>query len=165
MKRKLDNCETVASTVRKTCKSERLTEQDEVDNSYKTGKFNQLNTGSRFKIFQTHPVEKFEKSFPYFREPFEFGSFSLGVDRQFEDSRKKLRLYSPRDLTAYKPGLDLNVGFETFIGRNEDEPEKLDHLLKWVNLHREKFKSSSETTDCFPKWYGRISYITYNSVF
>ena len=164
MKRKFANSETVDLTVAKTSKGDRLTKHDTYDNRYETGKFNRLNKGSGLKSFETFPVEKFEKSFPYFREPFEFGSFSLGVDRQFKDSREKLRLYSPRDLTTYKPGLDLNIGFETFVGRNEDEPEKLDHLLKWIDLHREKFKSSSETNDCFQKWYGRVSHITSNSV-
>ena len=102
-------------------------------------------------VFKIAPVGNFDKKFPYFRQPVEFGAFSLGIDRKFKDSKEKLRQYLPPD--SADPGFDLNIGFKTFVERNEDEKERLDHLLEWINQHREKFRSSSDAKNEVPKWY------------
>lgn len=96
--------------------------------------------------FEVNPSKQIEKSFPSFRKPVEFGAFSLDIERKFHDSRKNLRQYvpppSPKNLK-----LDLKLGYQTYIKRDEDEPERLDHLLQWIKLHRDRLRSSNESND------------------
>ena len=152
MKRKFESRETDNVIDEKSSRSSRLTVNDS-GNGSDVGLRKSYNL---CRSFSTYPITTFEKKFPYFRKPVEFGAFSLGIDRNFKDSREKLRLYSPPQLITGGQGLDLNIGFETFVGRSEDEPERLDHLLAWINLHREKFRASSDAKDCNLKWYEDI---------
>ena len=154
MKRHLENNDAISRKSRKTCGDEKRVKYDSKCSKVNAERFSSpARVENEYETFKTFPMAKFEKPFPYFREPAEFGAFSLGIDRDFRNSREKLRLYSPPDLSKCKKDLDLNIGFETFVGRNEDVPERLDHLLKWIDLHREKFKISSDAIDSIPKWY------------
>eukprot|EP00794_Sanderia_malayensis_P008806 gene8806-9747_t len=87
--------------------------------------------------FNLLPIEKFDNSFPYYREPFEIGAFSIDDNRQFHNNRSKLRMYNPPLTNTLN--YDLKIGYKEFKARDDTKPEKLDHLLKWVHLHRDKF--------------------------
>ena len=94
-------------------------------------------------LFEILPINQFEGSFPYFRQPTEVGHFSLDSDRQYHDNATKLR-----HLKIVKDGigisLDLRNGYKEFVERNEDDPERLDHLLKWITLHLDRFRLPGE---------------------
>ena len=91
--------------------------------------------GSSFQIL---PIEQFNKSSPYYRQPVEIGGFSLDENRKFHDDKKKLRKYKPPSSTVLD--FDLRIGYKSFVARDEDVAERLDHLLQWINLHRNKFE-------------------------
>ncbi|ELU05819.1 hypothetical protein CAPTEDRAFT_186717, partial [Capitella teleta] len=85
------------------------------------------------------PVNRFDTKFPFFRQPKEIGFFSQDSDRQFRADDSSLRYYC-----APKPecdsNFDLKAGFDTFIKKDDSVKERLDDLLRWVILNREKFR-------------------------
>lgn len=100
---------------------------------------------SRFDFlskFSVLPVDKFDGDNPYFRQPSEVGYFSLDNNRIFLDNNSRLRCYSPPEVVNF----DLRVGYKDFIRRNEDKKERLDHMLRWISRHSEKFRVKKDTT-------------------
>eukprot|EP00112_Aurelia_sp_Birch-Aquarium-sp1_P006368 Seg1704.5_Seg1704.6 transcript_id=Seg1704.5_Seg1704.6/GoldUCD/mRNA.D3Y31 product="Decapping and exoribonuclease protein" protein_id=Seg1704.5_Seg1704.6/GoldUCD/D3Y31 len=125
--------------------------------------FKRAKTSSHPIVFNVRPADdRFNKKFPYFRQPTEIGALSVDIKRVFHDSRDKLREYVPPSSTPIK--FDLKRGFDTFVARDEDVPERLDHMLQWINLHRNVFRlpteeeskvSKSINTD-FVTWRGHL---------
>lgn len=70
------------------------------------------------------------------RRPAEIGHFSLDIARKFHDDSHQLKYFCPPRTIDF----NLTVGYKDFIARDEDVKEKLDHLLMWVDKHREKFE-------------------------
>ena len=90
-------------------------------------------TKNSFAVF---PIEAFRGELPFYRQPVEVGCFSLDDKRGFHDDSRQLRLFKP----PHNINFDLRAGYKEFVKRNEDEKEGLEHLLQWVNRHREKFE-------------------------
>ena len=82
------------------------------------------------------PIGRFRGALPFYRQPLEIGHFSLDDERKFYDDKRQLRCFTPPD----KIDFDLRVGYKEFVKRNEDEPEGLENLLRWINCHRNKFE-------------------------
>lgn len=82
------------------------------------------------------PIDRFATGSPSIRQPFEIGHFSLDIDRKFHDDNHQLKYLCPPHTIEF----DLTVGYKDFIARDEDVKEKLDHLLMWVDKHRQKFE-------------------------
>ncbi|XP_065066252.1 decapping and exoribonuclease protein-like [Rhopilema esculentum] len=110
-------------------------------------------------IFEIKHAEAYLHECPFFRQPAEFGAFSLDIDRKYMNTNEKMREYVPS--VKRDPQFDLNVGFKTLTARDEDVQERLDHLLQWVDLHRDRFKLSTDShpvslhTD-FLTWRGHL---------
>ena len=100
----------------------------------------------RVRQFDVWPVTRFDRKFPRFWFPSELGGFSVDGSQEYVDSRSHLRVYSP-------PGdgniaWDLSHGYDVFVPRDESKGLYIDHLLKWIELHRNsKFPSSSHDAD------------------
>ncbi len=93
-------------------------------------------------IFKVHPLDRFDNVFPFFRKPSEIGGFSCDENRRFLNNRDNLREYKPAG--SAELDYDLRVGYQNFQARDETVPERLDHLLKWVALHPERFRLSDD---------------------
>ena len=119
--------------------------------------FRGATTSSHSNVFCVRPVENFKKKFPYFRQPAEIGALSVDIERVFHDNRDKLREYIPPLSKPIK--FDLKRGFDTFIARDEDVPERLDHMLQWINLHRNVFRlPTEEKSDASQRYNKKRSY-------
>lgn len=80
----------------------------------------------------------FDKNFPFFRQPNEIGSFSLDINRKFEDSRNQLKYFiKPQDFNRVQ--FDLRKGYSTMVRKDETEKEYIDSILKWINKNKKKF--------------------------
>ena len=88
------------------------------------------------KTFDVPSPDAFHAKLPFFRQPVEIGNFSLDGERKFHNDQRLLRRFSP----PHKIDFDLRVGYKEFIARDEDKREALDHLLMWVQAHRDKFQ-------------------------
>lgn len=88
------------------------------------------------KSFAVSPIEAFHGRLPFYRQPVEVGCFSLDNNRGFHDDKRQLRYFSP----PHNIDFDLRAGYKDFTKRNEDEKEGLEHLLQWVQRHKEKFE-------------------------
>ncbi len=134
------------------CSSEERTIHDDDDcfsprKKEKTLKPFGIKTSSVFKVL---PLEKFDKPFPYYREPFEIGAFSVDQNRQFHNNKGKLRIYQAPVSASSPLDYDLKIGYKNFKARDEEIPERLDHLLKWVHLHRQKFNIADTSANNIP---------------
>ena len=94
-------------------------------------------------IFEVKHAEDYLHECPFFRQPAEFGVFSLDINRKYLNTNEQMREYVPS--VKRDPQFDLNIGFKTLIARDEDVQERLDHLLQWVDLHRDRFKLSTDS--------------------
>jgi RAT1-interacting protein len=83
------------------------------------------------------PIESlYSEPLPSFRRPVEIGHFSLDVDRKFHDDNHQLKYFCPPHTIKF----DLAVGYKDFVARDDDVKERLDHLLMWVDKHKDKFE-------------------------
>ncbi|XP_035828326.1 decapping and exoribonuclease protein isoform X2 [Aplysia californica] len=102
------------------------------------GSHKRHSTESASPALKTSPLYRFEKSFPYFREPGEIGTFSLDADRQFHNDKRQLKSYFP----PKDPGhcrFDLKHGYEIMIHKDESVKEYLHTLLQWIMESRDRF--------------------------
>nr|CAB3240262.1 decapping and exoribonuclease protein [Phallusia mammillata] len=112
--------------------------------------------------------ENGEQSF--LRKPTEVGRFSLDGERLFHHDRRQMTcLVMPKVSRNKKLNFNLNDGFETerFVKRDEDVKERLDHLLMWMQINKDRFvhkdegrSSSHHTIGNFPDfvlWRGHLT--------
>nr|XP_047135785.1 decapping and exoribonuclease protein-like isoform X2 [Hydra vulgaris] len=132
-----------------------------------------VNENERFKIkldenffekFYVAPIDKFSGYAPLYRQPIEFGHFSLDSNRCYHNNAKQLRYYKPPK-SEIKLNFDLKLGYDNCILRNEDNKEGLDNLLKWLQDNKKLFsngkeiaKNNSLNTD-FVTWRGHLTKI------
>lgn len=122
----------------------RSSNETETLQARKAGKFTS-GTKSSFSVSQ---IEAFCGKLPFYRQPNEVGCFSLDDKRSFHDDKRQLRLFTP----PHSINFDLRAGYENFVKRDEEEKEGLEHLLRWINRHKEKFEivQSPTATKSFP---------------
>jgi len=90
---------------------------------------------AKLRSFDVFPLSRFNRQFPFFRQPFELGSFSLDANRLFLNDKSQLRTYIPP--TDYvNINWNLRFGYDTFIRRDDSVNEYLDHLLEWILANR-----------------------------
>lgn len=88
-------------------------------------------------VFNVTPIESLHsETLPSFRQPFEVGFFSLDPDRKFHDDNHQLKYFHP----PRRINFDLRVGYKDYVEKDDDIKEHLDHLLMWVDKHRDKFE-------------------------
>ncbi len=85
----------------------------------------------------------FDKKFPFFRQPVEIGSFSIDAERCFTDGRERLRKY--REPGSRNFQFNLRDGYKSFEARDETKKEYIDNILRWVLLHKDKFRAKQPT--------------------
>ncbi|XP_053390820.1 decapping and exoribonuclease protein-like isoform X2 [Mercenaria mercenaria] len=100
-------------------------------------------TETELALFETEDHRTFDGASPHFKTPVEIGSFSLDINREFENSQKSMRYF----IKPSNPGevnFDLRKGYDTMI-KNE-QGRKLD-VLRWIVENVEKFpiKGRGET--------------------
>lgn len=88
------------------------------------------------------PISRHQKNFPYFREPAEFGCFSLDGKRQYFDDNHQLKYYD--DPKSNRVSYNLRDGYDTCIQKDDDIKERLTHLLKWISINRKKFAAQND---------------------
>ncbi|XP_076306012.1 decapping and exoribonuclease protein-like isoform X2 [Tachypleus tridentatus] len=94
---------------------------------------------------QVHHCSKYEREFPFFREPQVVGCFSLDSNRGYCDDNHQLKyLHVPPDES--KVNFDLNAGYEKVIKKSFELNEKLDNLLQWIIRNKKKIQVT-RTTD------------------
>ncbi|VDP01424.1 unnamed protein product [Soboliphyme baturini] len=91
-------------------------------------------------------VEDYAKNdFPYFSSSLEMGYFSRLGDEEIELSKRNLRIYVSQT-AQYGRTIDLDKGHEQFVS-HDCSYSKWIPLLKWIQLVRDKNKSSGEPYD------------------
>lgn len=89
------------------------------------------------RVFHVTPIESLHSEvLPSFRKPVEVGCFSLDVNRSFHDDNHQLKYFHPPRTIDF----DLRAGYKDYVERDDDVKEHLDHLLMWIDKHREKFE-------------------------
>lgn len=92
--------------------------------------------------FKLEPKTKFECPFPYFRQPKEIGSFSLDGNRVLKHDSSSMRylcLPKTKDVS-----FQIWQGLDSFISRDENIKEYIDHLLMWISANKKSFEVKSE---------------------
>lgn len=90
------------------------------------------------------PIQKYCGECPYFREPAEFGHFSLDGKRDFHNNASQLRYYVP-PMNTHNLSFDLRKGYDTCILKDEEIQERLTHLLTWIKKNRQKFQLNNQS--------------------
>lgn len=117
-----------------------------------------------FSSLPVTPINKYARDFPFFRQPVEFGFFSLDGERQFQDDDSMLRYFKHPGET-YDLEFDLTKGYENRVEKDDDVKERLTHLLTWIKKHRRRFQLSNQApvkddkklnTD-FVAWRGHLT--------
>lgn len=104
------------------------------------------------------PRSQFEHAFPKYY-PQKIGHFSLDEQRVFHHDDSQLRFFFQPQIPEAKCGnltsknvtgdksvpiiLNLRDGYKKFIERDESIKERLDDLLRWMLLHKDKFIEKS----------------------
>ncbi|XP_066929896.1 decapping and exoribonuclease protein-like [Clytia hemisphaerica] len=99
--------------------------------------------GSQLRNFSIKPVHKFNQGFPYFRQPIEFGHFSLDGQRRFHNDSSQLKSFQPPHVD-YDLEYDLRDGYDSHIEKDDDIKERLTHLLTWIKRNTNKFRLNNE---------------------
>ena len=108
-----------------------------IKNDNKKGK----KEGQFSEILNVTPIDQFSGASPLYRQPIEFGHFSLDGNRCYHNNAEQLRYYKPPK-TKNNLNFDLKQGSDTCILKNEDLKERLDNLLRWVLINKKKFRLS-----------------------
>lgn len=88
-------------------------------------------------VFTITPIDSlYTETLPSFRQPAEIGHFSLDIERMFHDDNHQLKYFHPPRSINF----DLRVGYKEYVEKDDDVKEHLDHLLMWVDKHRDKFE-------------------------
>ena len=94
-------------------------------------------------FFPMKPINKFSQGFPYFRQPVEFGFFSLDGTRAFHNDASQLKAYIPPRI-QFDLDYDLRDGYGTHIEKDDDIKERLTHLLTWIKRNKAKFRANDQ---------------------
>jgi len=79
------------------------------------------------------------------RKPIEVGRFSLDDQRKFHHDRRQMSCIDKSREGRLRKKLDLNDGYrDRFEKRDEEVKERLNHMLEWMALNRDRFVSPSE---------------------
>ena len=97
-----------------------------------------------FSSFKVTPINRFNEKNPYYRQPFQFGYFSLDGSRTFHSDDRQLRYYIGSQTQNLK--LNLREGYKSCIQKDDDVKERLTHLLTWISKNRSKFQLKEEGT-------------------
>ncbi|XP_042196854.1 decapping and exoribonuclease protein isoform X2 [Callorhinchus milii] len=101
------------------------------------------NTGHKHGHVFAVEVATYDSSFPDYRQPVEIGCFSLDSYRQFFNDGRQLKCYV--EPSSKNPNFNLRDGYkDRYIKRNEHIKEKLDHILKWVLVNKQRFPMSAD---------------------
>jgi len=100
----------------------------------------QISTISSLSII---PITKYAQEFPFFRQPVEFGHFSLDGTRTFHNNSSQLKFYVPPGVD-YGLNLNLRDGYETCVQKDDDVKERLTHLLTWIKQNTKKFQLNNQ---------------------
>lgn len=88
-------------------------------------------------VLNITPIDSlYTETLPSFRQPVEIGYFSLDIERKFLDDNHQLKYFHP----PHSINFDLTVGYQEYVEKDDDIKENLDHLLMWVDKHRDKFE-------------------------
>lgn len=87
--------------------------------------------------------QQYERNFPLYKQPVEVGFFSLDSHRNFFNDQRQLRYYvQPRK----SPDFNLRDGYTSrFVKRDDSVKERLDHLLQWIRVNRDKIQTRDQT--------------------
>jgi len=92
--------------------------------------------------FQVSPIGQYNGKLPFYRQPVEFGQFSLDGKRTFMKDNSQLRYYvTPKQLEL---NFDLRKGYDTAVIKDDEVKERLTHLLTWVKHNKKKFQLNDE---------------------
>ena len=91
-----------------------------------------------FSSFKVAPINRFNEKNPYYRQPHQFGYFSLDGSRTFYNDDRQLRYYVGSQTQNLK--LNLREGYKSCILKDDDVKERLTHLLTWISKNRSKFQ-------------------------
>lgn len=112
--------------------------RDGDDNTFRNKRIKGADSELRKLSLETRNPGQFDLKFPFFRQPVEVGSFSLDINRKFENSRRQLKYYvKPPD-----PGnvdFDLRTGYDTMVRKDESKKEYINDILRWIMKNEEKF--------------------------
>ena len=80
------------------------------------------------------------------RKPVEVGRFSLDDQRQFHHDRRKMSCISVKNNGRLRETFDLNDGYtDRFVKRDDDVKERLNNLLRWLLLNKNRFVGFDKT--------------------
>ena len=102
-----------------------------------------LKVSKMIGFFPMKPINKFGQGFPYFRQPVEFGFFSLDGSRVFHNDASQLKALSPPHV-EFDLDFDLRDGYGTHIEKDDDIKERLTHLLTWIKRNKAKFRANDQ---------------------
>lgn len=72
--------------------------------------------------------------------PIKIGHFSTDSENKFHDDDHQMKYLSmPKNLTGLN--LDLNDGYEKYIGEYNDEEDPYHKLLRWIISHKEEVRN------------------------
>ncbi|XP_067673650.1 decapping and exoribonuclease protein-like isoform X2 [Haliotis asinina] len=108
-------------------------------NEFSSHPVTKFDNGLQVSKFQTEPRDQFNKAFPFFRIPEEYGYFSQDCGRQFCSDKSQMRFYVP-PASMNRVKYDLTRGYSNLIRKDENKKEYLDDLLKWVVENKKKFQ-------------------------
>lgn len=118
--------------------------RDSDDNTFRNERIKRADSELRRLSLETRNHRHFDINFPFFRQPVEIGSFSLDINRKFENTRQQLKYYvNPRD-----PGnvnFDLRKGYDTMVRKDESNKEYINDILRWIMKNEEKFVVEGKT--------------------
>lgn len=85
-----------------------------------------------------------------YSRPVEVGCFSIDKDRHFIDGPSELAVYRPPQVGGVDQiELNLSDGYPSrFVRKDEEIPDRLDNLLRWIQSHHRDLNVSSATTNC-----------------
>ncbi|XP_045212577.2 decapping and exoribonuclease protein-like isoform X2 [Mercenaria mercenaria] len=112
--------------------------------------------GTKIASFETRNRRAFDMEHPSFK-PEETGSFSLDIDRKYENTTKQLKYYvKPPENSVH---FDLRKGYSTMIRKDESTPNYITDILGWITDNKEKLveedmKTTRQLNTDFVCWRG-----------
>ncbi|XP_053390375.1 uncharacterized protein LOC123564076 [Mercenaria mercenaria] len=107
----------------------------EVCRSYDDSDVKETVIGTKNASFETRNRRAFDTNDPLF-EPEEIGSFSLDINRKYDNTTKQLKYFVKPP--ANRVHFDLRKGYSTMIRKDESKPDFITDILRWITDNKEK---------------------------
>jgi len=112
----------------------------------------EIRTMKSLGTLPSFPPSRFQHPMPVlFKEPLKLGEFSIDSQRRFHNDASAKKYFAYKD-DGSKVSMDLKLGYDAFIKRDDAEKEWIDFVLKWVVEN----DADLSTTD-FVCWRGLLT--------